>query len=119
MSKEGLQAPRLVLVVTTPPTAVADHQALVQGLRSVAPNPSLQSTRIDFELGRAVAVDLAVYSIDGRRVRTLARGPLPAGMHSRRWDGRDDAEHELASGVYVVRLATSAGADARKIVRVR
>ncbi len=50
-------------------------------------------------------VDLAVYGIDGRRVRVLVQGELPAGEHRLTWNGRDDAGRPVASGVYLIRLA--------------
>jgi hypothetical protein len=54
-----------------------------------APNPSSRATRIGFALPRAASVDLRVFSVDGREVRTLVREALPAGLRSATWDGRD------------------------------
>ena len=47
---------------------------------------------------------LAVYGLDGRRVRTVLDAVLPAGRHTVRWDGRDHAGRAAASGTYLYRL---------------
>ena len=87
--------------------AVAEY-ALVQG--SGDPWGSLADVR---------AIDLAVYSVDGRRVRTLARGQRAAGRHEVSWDGLDAAGSPLAPGIYLMRLAAGDVVTSGKIVRVR
>lgn len=74
---------------------------------------------IRFDLTRATSVDLAVFSLGGRRVRTLSRGVFGAGVHGTSWDGRDDGGSEVASGLYLIRLAGDDFLDARRIVRVK
>jgi flagellar hook assembly protein FlgD len=49
-------------------------------------------------------VALHVFDLQGRRLRTLLDGPVSAGEHRVRWDGRDGAGHPLPAGVYVARL---------------
>lgn len=71
---------------------------------SSAPNPFNPTTTIAFVAPRTGRATLSVYDVSGRRVRTLYDGPLGAGDHEIRWDGRDDARRPLASGVYVARL---------------
>ncbi len=64
------------------------------------PNPFNPKTSIRFALPTAGKVEVAVYDAGGRRVRTLVDGLRPAGYQAISWDGRDDADHELGSGVY-------------------
>lgn len=90
-------------------------------LEGAAPNPFRAGTTIRYALARAGAVDLAVFDAQGRRVRTLASGPRPAGPASAAWDGTSDAGAPAEPGVYFVRLVTPdrpAGL-ARRVVRVR
>lgn len=89
---------------------------IAEGLRSrvsahgtVAPNPFRASTAIRYSLTAASDVSLAIYNVAGRRVRAIALGHFEPGVHSARWDGKDDAGHRVASGAYVCRLR--AGAD--------
>lgn len=72
------------------------------GLRA-APNPFNPVTRVELSLPAAGAVDVAVYDLAGRRLRTLCQGQRPAGRQSLTWDGRDDGGRGLPSGVYLVR----------------
>jgi flagellar hook assembly protein FlgD len=48
-----------------------------------------------------------VYSVDGRRVRTLVRESEAPGEYRATWDGRDEGGHPISSGVYYARLETS------------
>ncbi len=70
-----------------------------------APNPFNPDTRLVFELPAAGSVRMEVYDILGRRVRTLLRAELGAGVHSVRWHGRNQAGRPVASGVYIARLS--------------
>ena len=84
------------------------------------PNPFNPSTTIAFELPRAARTWLRVYSADGRVVRTLVAGEdLAGGRHQTRWDGRDEAGADAASGVYWFRLDSDGGRQVHRGVLVR
>ena len=68
------------------------------------PNPFNPSTKFSFTLLYADQVELTVFDPQGRLVRTLIDGLVPAGDTSVTWDGRDDAGQALPSGVYLYRL---------------
>ncbi|HKQ56618.1 MAG TPA: putative Ig domain-containing protein, partial [Candidatus Eisenbacteria bacterium] len=70
------------------------------------PNPmrSGEGTELEFGLAEGGAVELMIYGVDGRRVRTLVQETREAGMYRERWDGRDDGGHGSPSGVYYARL---------------
>jgi beta-glucanase (GH16 family) len=89
-----------------------------EALGQNSPNPFVALTSIDFELGRAVPVELVVYDVRGRRVRGLVQAPLPAGRHRAVWNGRDDAGAPAAAGVYFYLLRTPEGQWVRKMVRL-
>jgi hypothetical protein len=77
---------------------------------SVAPNPFNTATNIRFNLSAPMSVNAAVYSVDGRLVRSLSREkPMPAGEQFLTWYGRDDSGRPVASGVYLVRISTRLG----------
>jgi YVTN family beta-propeller protein len=80
-----------------------------------APNPFNPGTRIIYELDAAGPVDLAVYDLAGRWVRTLATGIRPAGERTAAWDGRDRAGDRVPSGTYVLRLRTRGGDESLKV----
>ncbi len=84
-----------------------------------APNPLVRSTTLRLALPRAARVSLAVFDQQGRRLRTLIEGPLPAGEHPVVWDGRDGNGRPAASALYFVRLECEGRALTRRIAAVR
>lgn len=80
------------------------------------PNPFSPETRIEFDLPRAGRVELKVYAVRGRLVRTLVEDRRAAGSHSVRWDGRDEAGRKVASGVYFYNLAAPGINESRKMI---
>jgi len=84
------------------------------------PNPFNPRTMVRFDLPRAGRVELAVFDLQGRRVRTLLAGNAAAGPHEVLWQGDDDAGRTLPSGVYLARLRGPGGTAAeRKLTLVR
>jgi subtilisin-like proprotein convertase family protein len=78
-------------------------------------------TEIRFRVAtERLAIDVTVFDASGRRVRMLAAGGLAPGIHSVRWDGRDDRGETVAPGVYFARLAWAGVARAsERIIVVR
>jgi len=69
------------------------------------PNPFNSSTSISIKLPKNSNVKLEIYNTIGQRVKTLFRGELPAGIHTFNWDGKDDNQQPIATGVYLYRFA--------------
>ncbi len=90
-----------------------------RSLSQNAPNPFNPTTRIQFALPEAGNVHLTIHNTAGQVVRVLADGYNVAGRQSVVWDGRDESGHEVASGVYFYRLATSTNTMTRRMVLVR
>jgi len=82
-------------------------------------NPFSESSAVRLTLPSPGEVDVAVYSIAGRRVATLARGSLSGGEHLLRWDGREAGGRRSASGVYVVRAVAAGSQQSLKLVLLR
>ena len=80
------------------------------------PNPFNSTTRIGFALPGAAPVRLALYSIDGRLVRTLARREFAAGYHELEWDGRADGGVSMPGGVYFCRFESGASIETHRLV---
>jgi hypothetical protein len=80
------------------------------------PNPFNPTTTISYFLPEQARVDLIIYDVRGRVVRTLVSGIQPAGTRSETWNGRDDAGRRVGSGVYLYRLKAGKIALTRKMV---
>lgn len=98
--------------------AVVDPAAAIS-FASVGPNPAAGQARFTLSLPRAADVDLAVHDLAGRRVATLHRGALAAGVHPFTWNGRTDRGEAARDGVYFVRMRAGGTEIARKTVFVR
>jgi hypothetical protein len=84
------------------------------------PNPFGTGTTIRYSLPHEGKVQLHVYNVEGRLVRTLVDGMVPAGAHAVTWDGRDTQGARLSSGVYFYRLfADGQGSLTRKALFLR
>jgi hypothetical protein len=83
------------------------------------PNPFNPSTSITFILPHTTDVGLSVFDIMGCRVRDLARGIMPRGKHTVRWDGTNDSGKRSASGVYVCRLVAGPFVSERRIMLLK
>lgn len=88
-------------------------------LVSVAPNPSRDGFTIRFATLVPEPVSITIFDAAGRRVRTLRLGPVEAGPHETRWDGRDDAGGECGSGIYFARLRDGADVRSVRLLRAR
>jgi len=82
------------------------------------PNPSAAGTIVEFVLPHADAATLRVFDVNGRELATLAAGPLEAGRHRTRWDGRDRAGRAQPAGLYFVRLDGAGGSRVARIARI-
>jgi hypothetical protein len=99
-------------------TAVDDLPA-IDFLRAPTPNPFRGAATIRFGLAHAGEVQLELFDLAGRRIRTLAQGPHAAGSHAVTWDGRDAGGQHVAAGVYFVRLVTPAATYQSRVVALR
>ncbi len=91
------------VVVTASPVSAAGDPAAAHAPRLDAIRAH-GATRFAFTLPRAGDVRFALYDLAGRRVRELAAGPMTAGDHAIRWDGRDAHGLLAARGAYIARL---------------
>jgi hypothetical protein len=115
-------APQCFLAVLTHnPTSVPDPapSAGVSLLRQNEPNPFSGETLIRFTLARPEGVTITIFDASGRIVRFLAARAFDRGGHVVRWDGRNEAGSQVASGVYLYKLRTESFARQKKMVVIR
>jgi YVTN family beta-propeller protein len=91
----------------------------VTSLARPRPNPFSGTTTLSFALARGGEVELCVYSVDGRRVRSLQHGGMEPGLYDRTWDGADEQGRPVSPGVYFARLSAPGARITRAIVRVK
>jgi uncharacterized repeat protein (TIGR02543 family) len=104
--------------------AIADDENLAAApltyqLDQNYPNPFNAQTRIQYALPEAVPVRLVIYNIHGQKVRTLVDALQPAGRWQMLWNGTDDLEQAVGSGVYLIRLEAGSHKMTRRILLVK
>ncbi len=68
------------------------------------PNPFAPFTTISFAVAEQGLVDLSVYDVRGRLVRTLIHDEMVTRLGEVVWDGTDTRRRHVGSGVYFYRL---------------
>lgn len=104
----------------TGPSGVADGSIPERfALERPVPNPFNPTTTITVLVPEAGAVVVGIYDVEGRLVRQLVNGNLPAGRHALVWDGRDERGLSAASGLYLCRLQAGKAGDITRMTLVR
>jgi len=80
------------------------------------PNPFNPVVNLSYVVPRAGHVRLSVFDLRGRRVHTLVDEQRPAGSQTLQWNGCDDADRQVASGVYMARLSHAEGTSTVKLL---
>jgi flagellar hook assembly protein FlgD len=83
------------------------------------PNPFNPETRIRFDIPTSSDVQVEVFDMTGRLVRTFASSRQEAGSHEIIWNAKDNAGAPVASGTYLYRLIVNGSASAKKMILLR
>ncbi len=86
------------------------------------PNPFNPSTTVRLHVpvvNGSSSLELVVYDLQGRRVRTLHNGPISSGWHTIVWDGRDNSGRFQSSGMYFMRARSGAKSSIHKMTLVK
>jgi hypothetical protein len=89
-------------------------------LRQNQPNPFRANTNIAFDAKPGASLTLAIYDVQGRRVRTLLQDARSTtGVVNVAWDGTNAVGDPVPSGVYFYRLQADGEASTRKMTVAR
>ncbi len=92
----------------------------VLAVHRASPNPFGMNTALSYELPSPGDVDVRVFDVSGRLVRTLIDSEArPAGLQTLVWSGRDDGGRDVASGVYFFRVDVGGESMQRRVVLLR
>jgi len=75
---------------------------------------------INYNLPYDAFVLMTIYSILGEEIRTLVSGSMIAGYHAIEWNGRDNSQQILPTGLYIYQLVVDgAVVNTRKMVLMK
>ncbi|MDP8201867.1 MAG: T9SS type A sorting domain-containing protein [Candidatus Tenebribacter burtonii] len=68
------------------------------------PNPFNPTTTISFSIQNESNVELSIYNTKGQKVKILSHNEFDIGYHSIVWNGDDDSNKPVSSGIYFYKL---------------
>jgi len=83
------------------------------------PNPFNAGTTISFDAPGVREVEVHIFDVLGRRVKTLYQGASFAGRNVFHWDGTDDRGRSVSTGMYISRLRSGETLRSQKILLLR
>jgi hypothetical protein len=104
----------------TPPQPTPVGPTAKTSLEQNYPNPFNPQTTIAFSLKDRARVQIDVFNVNGELVKTLLDETRAAGAYSDvRWDGRNNANQAVSSGVYFYKLVTNNFSQTKKMVLLK
>ena len=83
------------------------------------PNPFRSATSIGYSLPKAGNVTIEVYNIKGQKVRTLVSETKSSGNYRITWNGTDDNNRSIATGVYFYKMKSGSYTSTKKVILVK
>ena len=83
------------------------------------PNPFNPVTTLRYDLPEDALVNITIYDIMGRIVRTLINSQQNAGFKSIQWNATNDAGSPLSAGLYLYKIQADNFVQTRKMVLLK
>jgi len=118
---DSVRSNQTFTVFVYPLSVGGDDRPLPQELdiTAVYPNPFNDVVTIAFDLPKPMATVITIHDQLGRTVRTLTNTSLAAGRYKLQWDGYNDADNRVPSGLYICRMVTPEGVRMKRVVLMR
>ena len=83
------------------------------------PNPFNPETSISFDIKEAGKVSLDIYNVKGQKVKTLLNDHREAGTHNIVWNGTDDNNRSVSSGIYFYKMKNGKFSSTKKMILMK
>ncbi len=102
-------------------TGVADNNVIPEkfAVAQNYPNPFNPSTTIKYSIPANSFVNIKIYDMLGREVKTLIRAQQDAGTYEARWNGDNNSGNKVASGTYIYRVTSGEHTKAMKLMLLK
>jgi hypothetical protein len=91
-------------ILQVPVTVGPAHTGATSARLTAFPNPSSGLVTLDYYLPKGGAMAIDILDLQGRVLRQVWDGQLPAGQYHATWDGLDEGRRPLPAGMYFARL---------------
>lgn len=86
-------------------------------ISKIKPNPFKDKVLIEFQLNQNCNVQIVIYNLFGKMVKTLINKKEDKGTHTITWDGGDNSGNIVSKGVYFIRYKEEDYISIRKIIK--
>lgn len=83
------------------------------------PNPFNPTTQIKYDLPEDALVNISIYDVMGRMIRSLSYGQKSAGYHSLQWDATNDIGESVSAGMYIYTIQAGDYRATKKMVLLK
>ncbi len=98
---------------------VDDEVVTTTKLLSNYPNPFNPVTNIAYSINETGNVTINVYNLKGQLVKSLVNEVIETGDHIVTWNGRDNSNKSVASGVYFYKMQSSNYTATKKMILMK
>jgi hypothetical protein len=88
-------------------------------LGSNYPNPFNPTTTISFSNPEESKIEITIYNSKGQKIKTLVNEVLSAGEHTVMWDGTDNRDTSVSSGIYFYKMKTYNYTSIKKMILLK
>jgi len=106
--------PDVTVSVETPAQQTGRPENFV--LQQNYPNPFNPETAIRYDIPEATHVKLAIYNLQGQRIRTLVNTFQQPGSYRVLWNGKDERHHTVSNGIYVYTIRLKNRTESRRMI---
>lgn len=100
-------------------TGLTDYNLPLRSFVEIYPNPFNPNTTVKLNLAESGHTKIEIYNVKGQRIETLLDAFLPLGTHEILWNGTNDNNKTLGSGVYFVKVQSPQDYQINKILLIK
>lgn len=83
------------------------------------PNPFNPITKITFLIPSKSAIEISIFNLKGQKVKTLEKGIKSMGKYTVTWDGTDDCDNPVSSGLYLYKFKAGDQSITKKMFLIK
>jgi hypothetical protein len=86
---------------------------------NIYPNPFKTETSIEFTTSKHQQLDLSIYDLNGKQIKTIEQTIFSPGEHQYKWNGTDKNGKEVTPGTYLIRLQADRHVISKPVEKVK
>ena len=108
-----VELPAAQTALSTSPEVIINPSSFA--LKQNYPNPFNPSTMIGFEIFKQSNVEIKVFDVNGKFVKSLLNGSLSSGAYNIEWNGKNNEGMSVSGGVYLYSITADGKTSVKKM----